>query len=145
MPAAGLTMVAAGLLLRLAGGFGNLRPPRDPSWIEFLNAIKYPPSLVFTRLMVGGNLLLLSAFERTRLWATRVGAILVVFGQAPLAHYVAHLWLFAIVGLLWFRQGAGYAVVYAVWIGGLVPLYFLTRGYRDLKMTRPPDSAWRNF
>jgi hypothetical protein len=138
-------MVAAGLLLRMAGGFGNLRPPRDGSWIEFLNMIKYPPSFVFTLLMIGGNLLLLSAFERTRPWANRAGAILLVFGQSPLAYYVAHLWLFAIIGLIWFRQGAGYAVVYAVWIAGLVPLYWFTRWYRDLKMARPPDSAWRYF
>jgi hypothetical protein len=107
--------------------------------------IKYPPSFVFTLLMIGGNLLLLSAFERTRLWATRAGAILLVFGQSPLAYYVAHLWLFAIIGLIWFRQGTGYAVVYAVWIAGLVPLYWFTRWYRDLKMARPPDSAWRYF
>jgi uncharacterized membrane protein len=145
MPWVGAAMVAAGLLLRMAGGFGNLRPPRDGSWIEFLNVIKYPPSFVFTLLMIGGNLLLLSAFERTRLGATRAGAILLVFGRSPLAYYVAHLWLFAIIGLIWFRQGTGYAVVYAVWIAGLVPLYWFTRWYRELKMARPPDSTWRYF
>jgi hypothetical protein len=69
--------------------------------------------------------------------------MLIVFGQAPLAYYVAHLWLFAIVGAIWFRQGASYAVVYAVWLVGLIPLYFFTRWYRDFKRTSAPESLWR--
>jgi len=145
IPWIGLAAIAAAVALRAAGGFGNLRAPRDGSWIEFLNVIKYPPALVFTLFMVGGNLLLLSMFERLRVWATRGGAILLVFGQAPLAYYIAHLWLFASVGMIWFRQGAGYGVVYLIWILGLVPLYAFTRWYRGFKMTRPADSLWRFF
>lgn len=139
----GLAMVVAALALRAAGGFGNLRAPRDASWIEFLNLIKYPPSLVFTLLTVGGNLLLLSGIDRTRVAATRAGQMLVVLGQAPLAFYVAHLWLFATIGMLWFRQGTGYAVVYGIWLAGLVPLYLFTRWYRDFRLARPADSLWR--
>lgn len=139
----GLVTVAAALALRAAGGFGNLRPPRDASWIEFLNVIKYPPSLVFTLLTVGGNLLLLWAMDVTRAGATRAGHLLVVLGQAPLAFYVAHLWLFATIGMLWFRQGTGYAVVYGIWLAGLVPLYVFTRWYRDFRLARPADSLWR--
>ncbi len=75
----------------------------------------------------------------------QAGRILRVFGQAPLAYYVAHLWLFAIVGIIGFRQGAGYGVVYAIWVAGLVPLYFATRSFRDFKMARPADSIWRFF
>ncbi|MDH4063551.1 MAG: hypothetical protein OEW19_04070, partial [Acidobacteriota bacterium] len=138
-------MVAAALGLRLLGGFGNLRTSRDGTWIELLNFIKYPPSLVFTLFMVGGNLLLLAAIDRARLWASRLGQVLLVFGQAPLAFYVAHLWLFAIVGAIWFRSGTGYAIVYAVWIAGLVPLYFVTHWFRDFKMAKPRESIWRMF
>ena len=145
LPWVGAGLIAAGLLLRVAGGFGNRRAPRDGSWSEFLNVLKYPPSLVFTLWMVGGNLWLLWLSERTRVWATRVGAILLVFGQSPLAYYIAHLWLFAIIGAIWFRDGTGYATVYAVWLAGLVPLYGFTRWYRDMKMARPIDSAWRYF
>jgi uncharacterized membrane protein len=143
LPWIGWAAVAAALALRAAGGFGNLRAPRDGSWIEFLNVIKYPPSLVFTLFMVGGNLLALALIERTRPWTTRAGQLLLVFGQAPLAFYIAHLWLFAIVGIIWFRQGASYPVVYAVWLAALVPLYFVARGYRDFKRSKPGDSWWR--
>ncbi len=145
LPWLGVAAVMAAVALRAAGGFGNLRPPRDGSWIEFLNVIKYPPSLVFTLITVGGNLLVLALFERTRLWTTRAGQLLLVFGQAPLAFYIAHLWLFAIGGMIWFRQGTSYPVVYAVWLAGLVPLFFITRWYRDFKRATPVDSLWRLF
>ena len=145
VPWVGLAMVGVAVMLRMAGGFGNVRAPRDGSWIEFLNVIKYPPSLVFTLLMTGGNLFLLWLFDRAHLWRTQIGAILIVFGQAPLAFYIAHLWLFAVIGMIWFRQGAGYATVYAIWLAGLVPLYFFTRWYRDFKFAAPPESRWRYF
>ena len=144
-PWMGLAAMATAVALRAIGGFGNLRAPRDDSWMEFLNFIKYPPALVFTLFMLGGNLLALTAIERARLWTTRTGGVLRVFGQAPLAFYIAHLWLFAIVGSIWFRAGAGYLTVYLVWVAGCVPLYFLTRRYRDFKLARPAESVWRLF
>ncbi|MCC7034689.1 MAG: DUF1624 domain-containing protein [Acidobacteria bacterium] len=145
LPWVGGGMVAAALVLRAAGGFGNLRAPRDGSWIEFLNFIKYPPALVFTLFMVGGNLIVLTVIDRLRPWTTPAGRVLQVFGQAPLAFYVAHLWLFAILGAIWFRAGTGHAVVYLVWVVGLVPLYFFTQWFRDFKLARPPQSIWRMF
>ena len=145
LPWVGLAAIAAALALRAYGGAGNFRTPRDASWIEFLNFVKYPPALVFTLFMIGGNLLALAAIERVRLWTTRPGRILQTFGQAPLAYYIAHLWLFAIVGIIGFRQGTGYAVVYLVWIAGLVPLYAVTRWYRDFKVAKPAESLWRFF
>jgi uncharacterized membrane protein len=139
----GLGAIIVAVLLRSAGGFGNLRDPRDGSWIEFFNLIKYPPSLVFTLLMVGGNLLLLDLIDRTRTPARALGRGLRVFGQAPLVFYIAHLWLFAAIGALWFRAGTGYGTVYAVWLAGLVPLYGVARSFGAFKATRPLDSLWR--
>jgi uncharacterized membrane protein len=145
LPWVGAAAVAVALVLRSAGGFGNLRAPRDGSWIEFLNVIKYPPSLVFTLLTVGGNLLLLAAIERLALSRSAVGRILEGFGRAPLAFYIAHLWLFAVIGAVGFRQGTGYGTVYAIWLAGLVPLYFLTTSYARVVARRPDGSVWRYF
>ena len=145
LPWLGLGAIGLALALRVAGGFGNLRAPRDGSWTEFLNMIKYPPALVFTLVMVGGNLLMLAGLERTRAWTTSVGAILSVFGRAPLFYYIAHLWLFAAIGATWFRAGTGYGVVYLVWLAGLVPLYALTRWFGGFKTSTAPDSLWRLF
>ncbi len=143
LPWLGAAALIAGALLRAAGGFGNVRVPRDGSWIEFLNVLKYPPSLVFTLWTVGANLLLLSVLQRAAAWTTAAGRWLEMLGRAPLVFYIAHLWLFAIVGALWFRQGAGYGVVYAFWLGGLVPLSLLTARVSRFIASRPPGSAWR--
>ena len=145
LPWIGLGTLAAAVIVRAAGGIGNLRAPRDASWIEFLNLIKYPPSLVFTLFMVGGNLIALAAIDRLHVWTTGLGRVLEVFGRAPLAFYIAHLWLFALLGVAGFRQGTSYGIVYAVWLGGLVPLYWITRRYQRFTARTPSDSAWRYF
>jgi hypothetical protein len=95
--------------------------------------------------MLGGDLLLLDLIERTQLGKQKLGRLLQVFGQAPLAYYLAHLWLFAVIGAIWFRQGTGYLGVYVIWAAGLIPLYFITRAYRNFKQAKSADSLWRFF
>ncbi len=141
----GLAAVVVAIALRGYGGFGNIRVPRDTSWIEFLNFIKYPPALVFTLFTLGVNVLILAVMDR---WQERVGRmtqVLQVFGQAPLAFYLAHLWLYALIGAAAFRDGAGYLTVYLVWAVSWWPLYVVTRRYRDFKQATTVDSYWRMF
>jgi uncharacterized membrane protein len=145
LPWIGGAALAAGAALRAAGGFGNVRAPRDGSWIEFLNVLKYPPSLVFTLWMVGANLLLLSALQAAHAWMSAAGRWLETLGRAPLAFYIAHLWLFAVVGAVWFRQGTGYGAVYAIWLAGLVPLTMTTVAFGRFVARRPAGSIWRYF
>ena len=140
-----MSALAVAIALRAYGGFGNIRPPRDTSWIEFLNFIKYPPALVFTLFTLGVNVVILAMMDRMQERMGRLGQWLQVFGQAPLAFYLAHLWLYAVVGAVAFRDGAGYLAVYAVWIASWWPLYFVTRRYRDFKQTKAADSYWRMF
>lgn len=140
VPVFGVLLVAIAIALRAAGGFGNLRPPRDGSWIEFLNFIKYPPALVFALFMVGVNAILLGGFARLR----RV-PILPVFGQAPLCFYLSHLYLYALITVIFFRKPSTLPGMYPVWLAGLVPLYFLCRWYRGFKDRKPAESLWRLF
>jgi uncharacterized membrane protein len=141
-PWIGGALLLAALGLRAAGGFGNLRPPRDGSWIEFLNLVKYPPALVFSFFMVGANLVALGAVAGSHRLATAL-APLAVFGRSPLFFYLAHLYFYAALGALFFRQSAGLPAMVAVWLAGLVPLWFLCRRYRRFKQGRPPQSIWR--
>lgn len=143
LPWLGLAALAAAIALRALGGVGNIRPPRDTSWIEFLNFIKYPPALVFTLFTLGVNVLVLAWMDRMQERVGRIGQWLQVFGQAPLAFYLAHLWLYALIGAAAFRDGTGYATVYMVWAASLWPLYLVTRRYRDLKQTKAAESYWR--
>lgn len=139
-PLAGLVLLGLALSLRALGGFGNLRPPRDGGWIEFLNFIKYPPALVFALFMIGVNLCLLGVFARL----PRV-PVLPVFGQAPLCFYLAHLYLYALFAVVFFGTPTTLLGMYPVWLAGLVPLYFLCRWYRGFKDRKPADSLWRLF
>ena len=142
-PWLGLTLMLAALGLRAAGGFGNLRLPRDGSWIEFLNFVKYPPALVFSAFTLGGNLLLLGLFARPSRRLARPLETLSVFGRAPLFFYLAHLYLYASLGALFFRRPVSLEAMYLVWLAGLVPLWFLCRLYRRFKERRAPESVWR--
>lgn len=137
-PIIGIMFIIAALTIRHVGGFGNLRLPRDGSWIEFLNFIKYPPALTFTLFMLGVNLILLSLLRG------RV-PVLHTLGQAPLCFYFAHLYLYASLGAIFFRHASAVATLYVVWLLGLVPLYFACRAFRRFKETKDAESLWRLF
>jgi uncharacterized membrane protein len=143
LPWIGAGALVMAIVLRALGGFGNIRPPRDTSWIEFLNFIKYPPAVVFTLFTLGVNALVLSLMDRIQERAARMWRWLQVFGQAPMAFYLMHLWLYAVIGAAAFRQGTGYLMVYAVWMASVWPLFVVTRRYRDFKQTQAVESYWR--
>jgi len=143
LPLVGLGLVVVALGLRATGGFGNLRLPRDGGAIEFLNLIKYPPSLAFVLLFGGTNLLLLSLWNRIGARLGGWGVVLATFGQVPLFYYLSHLFLYCAVGAVAFRKGGSLSVTYLVWVAGLVPLYFLSAAYRRFKSRTSPDSLWR--
>jgi uncharacterized membrane protein len=141
-PWMGAGLIIAALVMRHYGSFGNIRLPRDGSWIEFLNFVKYPPAMVFVFFTLGCNLILLAALAGR---ASRITEVLSVYGRAPLCFYIAHLYLYAIAGALFFRSPTTPQGLYVVWILGLIPLYFICQRYRAFKERRPPESLWRLF
>ena len=60
----GAMFLLAFVVLRALDGFGNIRPRPGNTWIDFFNVVKYPPSMTFTLLTMGVNLILLSAIAR---------------------------------------------------------------------------------
>lgn len=136
----GLALLAVGIALRAAGGWGNIRPPRDAGWIEFLNNVKYPPSLVFWCNSLGVDLLLLAALRNVS-----ARSPLIVFGQTPLFFYLAHFYLLAILGLTVFREAGSLQMAYVMWAVVLVALYPVCRWYQQFKLTKPAESLWRLF
>jgi hypothetical protein len=127
----------------LAGGFGNIRAPEGDGWVAFLNVVKYPPSIVFLLLTLGADLLLLGLLARAGSALEGWGRPLVVFGQSPLLFYIAHLYLYGVVGLLVAPRGMPIARMYPYWLAGLVVLYFVCRWYGGFKRWQAPDSVWR--
>lgn len=142
---AGAALLCVGLAVRAASGWGNIRLPRDSGWIEFLNNVKYPPSLVFWTMSLGINLLLLALLIRLPERVKSEHSPLIVFGQTPLFFYLAHLYLLAVCAFAFFREAASLEVTYAVWAVVLVALYPICALYRKFKMTRSAESLWRLF
>ncbi len=129
----------------------------DPSSIaasvmSFLGTTKYPPSLLYILMTLGPAAILCAFAERFR---GPIKDVLVTFGRAPLAFYIAHLYLIhAAAILLGIAQGfaaqqfltpyrffpKGYGVgllgVYLIWIAVVVILYPLCRWVAAVKARR---------
>lgn len=141
----GAALLLTGIALRFLGGWGNIRPPRDNGWIEFLNNVKYPPSLVFWCLSLGLDLLLLALLIKLPEVWKHERSPLIVFGQTPLFFYLAHLYLLFLCGLVFFPAAASLEFTYVVWALALVALYPVCLRYRTFKLSRPAESLWRMF
>jgi uncharacterized membrane protein len=139
----GLAFLGAFVLLRIPDGFGNVRPRMGNSWIDFLNPVKYPPSMTFTLMTTGANLTLLWLFSKADEQVRRFLQPLVVFGQAPLFFYVLHLFLYAAIGLLVAPNGTSIPAMYPFWLLGLLILFPLSLWYGRLKHRQPANSILR--
>jgi len=110
--------------------------------MDFLNYTKYPPSLDFLLLTLGGGFFLLAAGDRMD---NRLTRFLSAFGGAPLFYYLLHLavlivgykLLLAIFGP---NQGVRFGIavdhfwiVWVVTLGLCIALYFPTRWFAGFK------------
>ena len=129
----GLGFLLGFLVIRYLDGFGNILPRMGDSWIDFLNVVKYPPSMAFTLLTMGLNLFLLGLFARANEKLRSFFYPLVVYGQTPLFFYVVHLFLYAGLGLWLAPQGTSIARMYPFWLLGLLILFPVCWLYGKLK------------
>lgn len=141
---AGLALIGVFAVLRAGGGFGNLRLAEGTGWMAWLTVVKYPPSLAFTSLMVGLDLVLLWLLHRLGDSIGRLGRVLLVYGQAPLFFYIAHFYLFGTAGMTVFqKQPAPQRLLYPLWLAGCAALYYPCLKFRDFKQRQPAGSLWR--
>jgi uncharacterized membrane protein len=144
----GLVLLVLFAVLRVADGFGNIRPREGDSWIDFLNVVKYPPSLTFTFLTMGVNLIALWGFSKAgdpsissgRRFQT-VSRPLVAFGSAPLFVYVLHLVLYMLMGRSFEPFGTSLPAMYLYWLAGLAILYLPALWYGRFKHADTPLRA----
>lgn len=142
----GLSLLLVFFVLRVIGGFGNTHPPMDSSIVSFFNVTKYPPSLSFISLTLGIVLLCLAILTMWPSVSRRWAGPLIVFGRASFFFYIAHLYLYAIMGLLLARDGGtGLGLMYLFWLLGLIILFPLCRLYYNFKSKKPSRSIWRFF
>lgn len=124
----GITLIVAFVFIRSGDAFGNFHKISGPGWIPFLNVTKYPPSLTYICLTVGINLVLLYLIYISRTPIEKWARPLLIFGRTPLFFYLAHLYVYAAMGLA-FPRGTNLIQLYPLWLLGLAILYPLCRGY----------------
>ena len=141
----GCAFLLAFVVLRALDGFGNIRSRTGNTWIDFFNVVKYPPSMTFTLLTMGVNLILLNAFARAGEKMQPVLNALAVFGRAPLFFYTLHLFLYAAIGWLFTPRGTSIPAMLPFWLLGLLILYPLCLWFGRLKQRQPATSILRFF
>jgi uncharacterized membrane protein len=141
----GLALLGAFVLVRYADGFGNIRPRMGDGWIDFLNVVKYPPSIAYTALTLGVNLLLLAGLGRVSAGVQRLLQPLVVLGRAPLLFYVLHLFLYAVMGQRFTPNGTSIPAMWPYWLLGVLILWPLCLWYGRFRRRQPLGSVVRYF
>jgi uncharacterized membrane protein len=139
----GAAFIFGFLVLRMLDGFGNIRPRAGDRWIDFLNVVKYPPSISFSLLTMGTNLIILGLLARVGPRLQDLMRPLSVFGRVPLFFYLAHLFLYAGLGLWLTPGGTGILQMYLYWLPGLALLYPACEWYGRLKRRQPPHPVLR--
>jgi uncharacterized membrane protein len=159
----GLALTAAFVLLRFMNVYGDPVPwsaQKSPVFtvLSFMNANKYPPSLLFLLMTLGPALLLLRAFDGGMPRWLRPA---LVYGKVPLFYFILHFLLIHLlaVAAAWIRFGdvsglfqspsldrfpfsappgwpASLPVIYLIWAGVVIALYPVCRWYAGVKARR---------
>ncbi|MBN1453944.1 MAG: DUF1624 domain-containing protein [Anaerolineales bacterium] len=132
----GIALLVLFAIVRYTDGFGNIRPRAGDTWIDFLNVVKYPPSLTFTFLTMGVSLIALWGFSKAGKFVETASRPLVAFGSAPLFVYVLHLYLYMLMGRTFEPFGTSLPVMYLYWFAGLAILYLPALWYGRFKQSQ---------
>lgn len=150
----GLISIALFFVLRFINIYGDPAPWSAQksslfTVLSFINITKYPPSLIFCLLTLGGMFLILAMAERIE---NRFTNIISVYGKTPMFFYLIHWYLIHplliiilfIQGFSWpemdfasgnfgrpkgVESGLNLWTVYLVWITVVCALYFACRAY----------------
>jgi uncharacterized membrane protein len=136
----GIAFLLAFAVIRYFDGFGNIRPRMSNSWIDFLNPVKYPPSMAFTLVTTGVNLIVLWLFSQIGPRLRQFVQPFVIFGRSPLLFYVLHLFLYAGIAHLVAPQGTSIPLMLPFWLLGMLILLPICYWYGRYKQRQPPKS-----
>lgn len=139
----GLLLILLFFVVRINGGYGNIRMAGEDGIIGFLNVVKYPPSISLLMITLGINLIALSFFDLLEKKVSRLLAPLAILGRAPLFFYLLHLFLYAFMGKMVGPEKISLAAMYWFWILGLVIMLPLCAFYADQKQKSRLSSAMR--
>lgn len=158
------------ILLRFINQYGDPIPwseqPRGSmfTFLSLINVNKYPPSLDFLCVTIGGGMLLLSLLEGVR---NKLTDFFRIYGRVPMFYYILHFYLIhLLVVIFFFVQGYstsqivtpnnpflfrpsdfGFNLlgVYAVWIFVVLALYPLCKKYDQYKTKNTGKKWWLSY
>jgi uncharacterized membrane protein len=165
----GTALTLGFIILRNVNQYGDPHPWSEQSstlWtvLSFLNCTKYPPSLLYLLMTLGPAILALAVFDRP------LGSLarpVIVFGRVPFFFYVLHIPLIHGGAVLLDYARFGYSplagggpwdvkpgeipadygvsltVVYLIWIGVVLLLYWPCRWFAAVKQRR--RDAWLSY
>ncbi|WP_394993934.1 DUF1624 domain-containing protein [Emticicia sp.] len=165
----GIAAIVFFVVLRSINVYGNKLPWEDygnlkQSLFSFLNLSKYPPSLSFLLVTLGGALLFLANSEKLK---GKVVNFFCVFGRVPFFFYIIHIYLIHLLALItaeftgfgWqkmilpalpFRvealKGFGFNlfIVYLIWILVIAVLYPLCKKFDSYKQAHK-EKWWLSY
>jgi len=147
------------ILLRLINVYGDPHPWSTQknnfyTFLSFINATKYPVSLLYACMTLGPAMIVLALLEHAQNKLTR---ILSMYGRVPFFYYVCHIYLtHAICVIFFFASGYGardivdrntpflfrpqhfgfdLPVVYAVWLFVILALYVPCKWFDNYRRT----------
>ena len=168
--AIGLSAIGLFIAIRFINIYGDpshwsSQPSAFYTFLSFIKATKYPPSLLYTLMTLGPAILFLAFTENARGALSRV---ISVYGRVPMFYYLIHIYLVHILTIvaatlftdyswnlwilkepLWFAQtlkGYGFSlgVVYLVWIGIVIALFPLCKWYDRYKQSHK-EKWWLSY
>lgn len=166
----GGSAIALFIIIRFINVYGDPVPwsvQSSPTYtfLSFIKANKYPPSLLYVLMTLGPAILFLAFTENLR---SALSKIISVYGRVPMFYYLLHILLVHLLAMLfaglfsdhswsvwileqplWFAEdlkGYGFSlgVVYLVWAIVIVSLYPLCKWYDRYKMNHK-EKWWLSY
>lgn len=165
----GISAIILFLILRATNIYGNILPWKDygnlkQTLFSFFNLSKYPPSLSFLLVTLGGAFLFLANSESFKGKAVK---FICIFGRVPFFFYIIHIYLIHLLALItaeltgfgWqtmilpalpFRvealKGFGFHlfIVYLIWIAIIAMLYPLCKKFDAYKQAHK-EKWWLSY
>lgn len=165
----GISAIVIFLVLRWSNIYGEPIPFKHFGTVQkdlmsFLQVSKYPPSLLFLLVTLGGTFLFLANAEKLK---GRIVDFFCVFGRVPFFYYILHLYLIHFVALLlaqmtgfgweamilrdWMTEvsalkgfGFNLFIVYLIWIGVVLLLYPLCKIFDTYKQAHK-EKWWLSY
>jgi uncharacterized membrane protein len=166
----GISVIGLFIILRFINVYGDPFPWSKQgsgfyTFLSFINASKYPPSLFFLSMTIGPALFLMAWWDNFQNGFTRIVS---VYGRVPFFYFLTHFFLIHLFSAIAFfmrghtfaedaadlstpfikfiKEGEGVQLryVYLIWLAIVIVLYPVCKWYDNYK-TRHKEKKWLSY